>query len=63
MGSVCSCFQGDDFGEYANVGASIYRHCICLRCFARQIIQAVCPFVLYLSSSVFNPVYLSYNGS
>nr|CAD1837959.1 unnamed protein product [Ananas comosus var. bracteatus] len=40
MGSVCSCFQGDDFGEYANVGASIYRHCICLRCFARQIIQA-----------------------
>lgn len=42
MGSVCSCLHIEDFEEYTHANASVYRHCICLRCLAQQLIHAVC---------------------
>ncbi|XP_042502184.1 E3 ubiquitin-protein ligase At3g02290-like isoform X1 [Macadamia integrifolia] len=40
MGSVCCCLQVEDFEEYVNPNSSVYRNCICLRCFVRNFLNA-----------------------
>lgn len=42
MGSVCCCLHVEDFEEYLHPNSSIYRRCICLRCFIQQFVTAVC---------------------
>lgn len=41
MGSACCCLRPEDFEELAYSNGSIYRHCICLRCFIQQFLHAV----------------------
>ncbi|XP_010260863.1 PREDICTED: E3 ubiquitin-protein ligase At3g02290 [Nelumbo nucifera] len=40
MGAVCCCLRVDDFEEYVNPNSSIYRNCICVRCFVQNILNA-----------------------
>ncbi|KAJ6815426.1 E3 ubiquitin-protein ligase-like [Iris pallida] len=39
MGSICSCFCMEGLGEFMHSDASIYRHCVCLRCLAQRFIH------------------------
>lgn len=39
MGAVCGCLRADDFEEYLNPNSSIYRHCVCFRCFIQQFLS------------------------
>ncbi|RWR83233.1 E3 ubiquitin-protein ligase [Cinnamomum micranthum f. kanehirae] len=39
MGSACCCLRVEDFEEYLHPNSSLYRHCICLRCFIQQFVS------------------------
>ncbi|KAL9297317.1 hypothetical protein ACSQ67_023213 [Phaseolus vulgaris] len=36
MGSVCCCFNVDDFEDYMNPNSPVYRNCMCLSCFLQN---------------------------
>ncbi|XP_031490411.1 E3 ubiquitin-protein ligase At3g02290-like [Nymphaea colorata] len=40
MGSACCCLRPEEFEELAYSNGSMYRHCICLRCFIQQLLHA-----------------------
>ncbi|KAJ4959842.1 hypothetical protein NE237_019752 [Protea cynaroides] len=40
MGSVCCCLQVENFEECVDPNSSVYRNCICLRCFVQNFLNA-----------------------
>lgn len=40
MGAVCCCMQSEDFEDYVNPNSSVYRNCLCLRCFVQNFVDA-----------------------
>ncbi|KAG2403964.1 hypothetical protein LR48_Vigan03g000900 [Vigna angularis] len=38
MGSVCCCFNVDDFEDYVNPNSPVYRNCMCLSCFLQNVL-------------------------
>lgn len=45
MGAACCCLR-DDCEDFANLNSSIYRNCICLRCFVQNFVHMVCCDIL-----------------
>ena len=48
MGAFCSCLQPDYSDHHGNQASSAFRNCMCLRCFAQRLINAVCSSFIFL---------------
>ncbi|XP_031492344.1 E3 ubiquitin-protein ligase At3g02290-like [Nymphaea colorata] len=40
MGAVCCCLHLEDFEDLAYTNGSVYRNCMCVRCFIHQLLRA-----------------------
>lgn len=39
MGAACCCLHAEDFEDYVNPNSSVYRNCVCLRCFVQNFLN------------------------